>query len=109
MGSINPPSPVLLILAAFSRYDEALGWARARAEAEWGPVALASERFRFDATDYYEASMGPEILKCFFAFERLIDQAALVERKIQTNEWESEYAGTGGHAESRPLNLDPGY
>lgn len=109
MGSISSPSPVLLILAAFSRHEGALDWGRARAEAEWGPVALASERFRFDATDYYEASMGPGILKCFFAFERPMDPAELVERKLQTNQWEAEYAGSSSHVEARPLNLDPGY
>ncbi len=109
MGSINSPSPVLLILAAFSRHEGALDWARTRAEAEWGPVALASERFPFDATDYYEASMGSGILKCFFAFERLLDPAELVERKLQTNQWESEYAGSAANVEARPLNLDPGY
>jgi hypothetical protein len=29
--------------------------------------------------------------------------------KRQTNDWELEYARQGGHAEPRPLNLDPGY
>ncbi len=109
MGTISTPSPVLLILAAFSRHAVVLDWARERAEAEWGPVALASERFAFDATDYYEASMGGGILKCFFAFERLVDPAVLVERKLQTNRWESEYAESGANVEARPLNLDPGY
>jgi hypothetical protein len=109
MGSIVPPSPVLLILAAFSRHGEALDWARERAEAAWGPVALTSERFAFDATDYYEASMGPGILKCFFAFERLIDPGEIVERKLATNAWEAKYAGSSDHVEPRPLNLDPGY
>jgi hypothetical protein len=116
MGSITQPAPVLLILAAFSRHGAALDWARAQAEAAWGPVALESERFRFDATDYYEASMGTEISKVFYAFERLIDPAEIVPLKLQTNAWEADYAGLskggaemGGHVEERPLNLDPGY
>jgi len=109
MGNITQPEPVLLIVAAFSRYGEALDWARDTTESAWGPVAVASERFAFDATDYYEPSMGPGIQKCFFAYERLIDPAELVELKWQTNGWEAEYAGRGGHAEPRPLNLDPGY
>jgi hypothetical protein len=109
MGSITTPAPVLLVLAAFSRHGVALDWARERAEAAWGPVALASERFAFDATDYYEASMGPGILKCFFAFQRLIDPAQIVERKLEANAWEAEYAGGSDHVEPRPLNLDPGY
>jgi hypothetical protein len=109
MGEISQPEPVLLILAAFSRHAAALAWARQRAEAAWGPVALASPPMDFDATDYYEATMGPGLAKCFWAFERLADPAALADWKLQTNDWEAEYAGRGSHAESRPLNLDPGY
>jgi hypothetical protein len=72
-------------------------------------VALESPRFAFTQTDYYEPTMGSPLHKCFFAFERLIDPASLVERKIETNDWEREYARDGGHSEPRPLNLDPGY
>lgn len=109
MGDITQPEAALPLLAAFSRHGEALDWARAQAEAAWGPVALASQRFAFDATDYYEPTMGPSLAKCFWAFERLIDPAELVERKRQTNAWEADYARGGKHAEPRPLNLDPGY
>jgi hypothetical protein len=109
MGAISPHEPVLLVLAAFSRHGAALDWARGRAEAAWGPVALASGRFRFDATDYYQPTMGANIEKCFWAFERLVDPALLVDFKWQTNAWEAEYAKHSGHAEPRPLNLDPGY
>lgn len=109
MGEITQPAGVLLILAAFSRHAAALDWARERAVAAWGPVALASPRFDFTETDYYQPTMGAGIQKCFWAFERLIDPAALVEVKIETNAWEAEYATKGGHVEPRPLNLDPGY
>ncbi|MEX0675866.1 MAG: DUF4416 family protein [Pirellulales bacterium] len=109
MGAISQPQSVLLILAAFSRHAAALEWARERAAFAWGPVAIASERFAFDATDYYEPTMGADIEKCFFAFERLVDPGTLAELKWQTNAWEAEYALDGGHAEPRPLNLDPGY
>jgi hypothetical protein len=109
MGDISQPQKVLLILAGFSRHAEALEWGKARAEAAWGPVALASERFAFDATDYYQPTMGAPLEKCFFAFERLADPGRLPELKWETNAWESEYAKGAGHAEPRPLNLDPGY
>lgn len=99
----------MVILAAFSRYDAALDWARARAVEAWGPVELASERFAFRETDYYEPTMGPGIQKTFWAFERLIAPERLVELKLATNDWEAEYAAIGRHAEPRPLNLDPGY
>ena len=72
-------------------------------------MELASPRYDFGETDYYEPTMGAGLQKCFFAFERLGDPGSLAERKIETNDWESEYATRREHAEPRPLNLDPGY
>jgi hypothetical protein len=109
MGDIIPHRPVLLIMAAFSRYGAALEWGRAKAESCWGRVALASETFDHDETTYYEKSMGAGLKKVFWAFERLIDPARLVDCKLQTNEWEAEYRKLATHPEERPLNLDPGY
>lgn len=109
MGQTNLPSPALLFLAAFSRHAEALEWARQKACQRWGPVALESPAFEFSETGYYRASMGEGLLKQFFAFEQLIDPERLVEVKLQTNDWEAEYAALGRHEEPRPLNLDPGY
>ena len=81
MGDMTEPEPVLLVLAAFSRHSAALDWARVGAESVWGPAVLASPRFSFVETDYYEPTMGPGHSKCFWAFERLIDPATLVEIK----------------------------
>src|SRR3990172_7197093 len=108
MGDVLEPAPVLLVLAAFSRHAAALDWAQRRAVETWGAIALASPRFAFVETDYYEPAMGREIQKCFWAFERLIDPAALPGIKRETNAWEAEDAESSGHAEPRPLNLDPG-
>ncbi len=103
------PSPVLLLLAAFSRHAAALDWARRRAVATWGPVAMESPAFDFTETDYYEPTMGRDLRKVFFAFERPFDPAELADLKRATIGWEQEYAAAADHAESRPLNLDPGY
>ena len=109
MGEIHDSAPVLLIVAASSRYAQTLDWARERCAEHCGPVALASEPFDFTETDYYAATMGPDLKKQFFAFERLIDPGALAGIKCETNRWEAEYAALGLHEELRPLNLDPGY
>ena len=109
MGLPTPPAPALLLLAAFSRHEAALDWARQRAIETWGPVALESPRFEFVETNYYEASMGPALWKVFFVFQQPYDPADLVDTKLLTNAWEEEYAQAAGHPESRPLNLDPGY
>jgi len=109
MGTTNDHPPVLLVMAVFSRYTAALDWASGRAAIEWGPIALSSSPFSFLETDYYAATMGTGLQKQFLAFERLIGPELLPSLKQQSNAWESEYALTAGHAEPRPLNLDPGY
>ena len=109
MGQPAPHPPALLLLAAFSRYDTALDGARQMAVEAWGPIALESPRFDFTETRYYDATMGSDLKKVFFAFERPFDPADLIEIKLQTNDWEDRYAAGAGLPEPRPLNLDPGY
>ncbi len=109
MGRPSAPTPVLPIVAAFSRHEPALQWARARIEEAWGPIALESPRFLFDQTTYYEAVMGRDLRKTFFALARPADPAGLAGWKTATNAWEEEYSTASGHEEPRPLNLDPGY
>jgi hypothetical protein len=109
MGQTNPPQPVLLIVAAFSRHEAALAWARETMTAAWGAVALESAAFDFSETDYYRSTMGDQLKKQFFAFEQTIDPGRLAECKLQSNRWEAEFATQAGLPDERPLNLDPGY
>jgi hypothetical protein len=109
MGEPTPHPSVLLLMAAFSRHDDALDWAREKAVAAWGPLLRESPRFEFAETSYYDATMGAGLKKVFFTFRRPFDPERLVEIKLATNAWEEEYAGLAGKAEARPLNLDPGY
>lgn len=109
MGRAASPPPVLLIMAAISRYREALDWAADRGTRAWGAIADRSPAFDFSETDYYRSTMGNGLLKQFLAFEPPIDPARLPQIKLQTGQWETEYAALGRHPEPRPLNLDPGY
>lgn len=109
MGSPHPPTPALLLIAASSRYDDALAWGLHQAEREFGPAAAVSPAFDFTETDYYAAEMGLDLKKQFWVFERAIDPGRLAAIKLTTNFWEAEYAGASLHPEPRPLNLDPGY
>jgi uncharacterized protein DUF4416 len=108
MGEPCLSDPVLLIVAAFSRHDAALAWARQRLEQAFGPVALASPPFAFDQTRYYEPAMGPDLWKQFLAFERLVAADCLADAKRLTNDLEAELAQSQTYPEPRPLNLDPG-
>jgi hypothetical protein len=96
-------------VAVFSRYVEAIQWAEGRLVRAHGPVARKSDTFDFSETDYYEPTMGSGLKKIFLAFDRPFDPARLVDVKLQTNDWEREYAELGRHVEARPLNVDPGY
>lgn len=109
MGDIRFIEPVLPLVAAFSRYDEALEWGREQAVRKWGEIALESPRFEFRETDYYAATMGDRLKKCFWVFDERRDPVELAAWKIAANEWEAEYALRRDQPEARPLNLDPGY
>ena len=109
MGEMRPVRPVLRLLVLFSRHRETLDWARRQAESQWGPVCLESPIFAFDQTEYYEASMGVDLLKQLLAFETLTDPGDLAATKQLTNDWEQQYADRESWPEMRPLNLDPGY
>lgn len=108
MGHLRLPDPVLLVVAVFSRHEEALEWATRRLVEAYGPVALASTPFDFNQTRYYEASMGTRLRKQFLAFAKLIALDALPEVKNRTNALEEEMAQAEAFPEARPLNLDPG-
>ena len=71
MGDISAPRIVLPIVAAFSRYPEALAWGKSEAEALWGAIALESDPFPLTETTYYDQEMGPGQCKQFWAFAPL--------------------------------------
>lgn len=108
MAQGSSGEPVLLVIALFSRHEEARAWARDRLEECFGPVALASPVYDFNQTDYYAATMGPELKKQLLAFARLVPPDCLAAVKRRTIELEREVAESGRFAEPRPLNLDPG-
>ena len=110
MGEIRNQRPALLIAAISSRYETAIDeWSRTRTCKHWGEVIFESPTFDFTETSFYTASMGKDIKKKLFAYERLIDPATLADTKILSNELEQEYKSENSFPEERPLNIDPGY
>jgi hypothetical protein len=110
MGEIKKPEPVLLMTAAFSRYDEAFAWGRETMQAAYGEMALESETFDFnDYTHYYDPTMGTGLKKRFWVFSNLIEPGELPEIKRLTNRQEEAFVREHAFPEKRPLNLDPGY
>jgi hypothetical protein len=108
MASSHIHPPVLLIVAAFSRHEEALRWAEEKLTSQFGPIAQSSPDYDFHQTRYYESTMGPGLKKRFLIFHDLIPPERLAEIKVLTNNLEQELAAAGRFPEPRPLNLDPG-
>lgn len=109
MGSIQPHFPTMMLVAIFSRHAEALQWARERIAQRWSAIALASEEFDFWETSFYTKEMGEGLRKQLLLLENWFDPGVLADCKLESNDWEDEYAKIGGHEEARPLNIDPGY
>ncbi len=101
-------APVKLICGLIYKEDALYGEVRRRLEAEWGRVDSESAPFPFDLTDYYEAEMGPGLVRRFMSFETLIAPESLPERKIRAIEIEEALRREHG-ARGRPVNIDPGY
>src|SRR3954452_11602343 len=99
VASISLHRPVLRVLAAFSRYPEAFEWTRRIIEEAWGKIELQSDWFDHRETNYYEATMGSDLKKTFYAFQTLVDPAELPGWKKQTNEWEVSYHQHSNHPE----------
>src|SRR5262245_42084314 len=97
MAEPRSPDPAMLVVAAFSRHTGALDSARARLEADYGPVALASTLFDFHQTDYYAATMGAGLKKQLLGFARLVPQDCLPDVKVRTNALERELADSGAY------------
>lgn len=101
-------TPLVAMLAAEPAHFEA---ARAPLEALLGPVELQSELFPFNPTEYYTPTMGPNLKRCFFAFQNFADPGALADWKLATNALEERLRpilAPSGIPE-RPINIDPGY
>lgn len=109
MGQARTPLPVLLVTAISSGLPEAFDWSEQQLESRWGTIVERGPRFEFTQTGFYQASMGTGLLKQLVALEPLIDPGQLPDIKLQTNQWEQDFAGQRESAFERPLNLDPGY
>jgi hypothetical protein len=106
MGKIHTVPPVKP-LAGILAPEEELARVRARLEAEWGPLAAASDPGPFLQTDYYLREMGPGLWRQFLVFSNLRPAEELPDWKIAANAWEAELGSRPGGG--RRVNIDPGY
>ena len=104
MAQPQLPEPAALICGIIAGREAWLDEAVTLLGRRLGAIDLASDTFPFDFTDYYEPWMGPNLLRRFVFFERLIDPGDLADVKRLTNDLEACVAGEV----PRPINLDPG-
>jgi hypothetical protein len=109
VSAIRLIEPVVRICAVITRHDAALDWAVDCLASRWGTIHEVSEAVPFDGGRFYRETMGDGLTQTLVAAGSFIDPVGLADWKIETNDWEAEYAALNLHAEPRPLNLDAGY
>ena len=104
MGAAHPFTLEKLVVGVLSSRPARLTEARSRLEGRFGPVDFASPEVPFGFTRYYDAEMGPGIVRLFWTFERLVDPTDFASIKLATNDIEDTLREDG----RRKVNLDPG-
>ena len=105
MSQTQPPKPAKLVIGFFLKEKSLIVPVAKDLTEKFGPVDMVSAWFPFDFTTYYESEMGAPLFRRILVFETLIEQSALAEIKLITNDLELEYSKDS----KRMVNLDPGY
>lgn len=105
---VIPPRAKLFIGVLTAREDILL-FAEERLFRKYGPIDYRSRKLPFSHTDYYD-SIGKNLFKVFYSFERLIPREDIVTVKLATNRLEKKLtARIGEKGPARRINIDPGY
>src|SRR5688500_17023615 len=105
LASRTPPmskrrwEPSQLVVACFSRHEEALAWAEARLCESYGAIAARSADYDFHHTDYYADTMGPNLKKRLLVFQELRSAGVLPAVKNFTIGLEAACAERGLYPE----------
>ncbi len=109
MGSIrSTPTDALLFFAIFSGSSDLLNRTKEELAQRFGSLIVPGPRIDFTDTDYYQRSMGPNLLKEWFAVDRIIGQDELASIKVECQALEIAIGAGHESTVSRPINIDPG-
>lgn len=109
MGSIrSTPTDALLFFGIFSGRSDVLDRTKEELARRFGSLITPGPRIDFTDTDYYQRSMGPNLLKEWFAVDQIIDQAELASIKVECQSLEKVIGSHGESNVARPINIDPG-
>jgi len=109
MAKPRQHSSCILLVGFITRHHDAIEKLRKELEDLYGAILCESELFPFDASWYYNKTMGSDLYKGFIAFKQHFDPGRIGEVKHQTNALEDKIAASKKYPDSRPVNLDPGY
>jgi hypothetical protein len=104
MGSIREFEAEKLVVGVLLSLPELKPSLLERLSQAFGPADWVSPELPFSCTHYYDAEMGPPILRFFVSCRDPVDPGRLAAAKRTTNALEEEFRRPG----LRPVNLDPG-
>ncbi len=105
MSRPQPASPAKLLVSIFAREEVFIEKAANRLANVLGPIDFYSPVLPFDKTNYYEPEFGPQLVRRFISFSRLIPQESIVAIKHLAWKIEKDFSLEG----KRQVNIDPGY
>jgi hypothetical protein len=116
MAVPTSPLPVCRFAGLLAGSEEQLAAARFELAQWYGTIDDVSDVVPFTFTHYYDAEMGPNLLRQWVRFKALFNPEHLAKCKLETNMAETllarqfaEKAGAAGKLPHRPVNIDPGY
>jgi hypothetical protein len=104
MSSPALPPRAKLFIGIIANSDELVSRAEKVLIKKYGPIDFRSMKIPFTHTDYYK-SIGTNLYKTFFSFEKLVRRERIVDIKLFTNRLEEKIS----KSEKRKINIDPGY
>lgn len=97
--------PAKLVIGCFTKDKNLLIDVARKLCEPFSPPDVISPWLAFEYTDYYTPEMGSPLFRRLMAFSKLIQQEALADVKLFTNELEGRFSREG----KRLVNIDPGY
>jgi hypothetical protein len=104
MSSVKPIPKVKLVISIFSKEKEKINKAKSILQKKFGPIDYESRNLSL-VTSYYEDELGPDLIRRFYSFKKLINRDKIAEIKLLTNRLENKFRIKN----KRSINIDPGY
>jgi len=109
MAIPTSPMPVLRFAGLLAGSEDELAAARSELTQWYGQIDDISPTIPFTFTQYYNAEMGPNLLRQWVRFKTLFAPDQLAKCKLETNMAETLLARQFPRGVARPVNIDPGY